>query len=216
MSDQIIVEPKIVSSQPLSLLDKKRMKKNTPKIFSGHIYPSYELGKEGGITLMRAKAESTKNPIVAFACVVSYFAGTQETIMKDKMDTYEEKHEEYKTCLNWSKYAHRKKAEATANNGGRKNLAWGGGSFKTYINSITGDKFDKMDKGKDKWHNKDEWQAFIDVINKEKDIQSTDLNKLSTEMDMAVKDCSEAEQMAANAVKKATDLMSTQGRTAGG
>ena len=180
--------------------------------FSGHIYPSYQLGRESGLALMRARVTSTTNPIVAFACVASYFAGKNEIAMEKKMDEFETQHEKYMKCLDWSQYAHERKASAVAEDGG----VYGSSSFKSYINGITNNKFNSMDKGNDNYHNKDEWQSFIDVINQQKDMESTDLNKLSTEMDMAVKDCSEAEQMAANAVKKATDLMSTQGRTAGG
>ncbi|MCK5687329.1 hypothetical protein KAJ27_24550 [bacterium] len=177
---------------------------------------SHNLGVKGSKGAFQNRLANCKNPVVAFAYMASYFAGEQETVMNNKLEKYKEQHDEYKNCLRKSKYAHEKKAIAAADSESRKKLAKSNGSFESYINSITGNKFSKMDKGNDDWHNKDEWQSFIDVINKQKDIESTDLNKLSTEMDMAVKDSSEAEQMAANAVKKATDLMSTQGRTSGG
>ncbi|MCK5100921.1 MAG: hypothetical protein KAR45_22620 [Desulfobacteraceae bacterium] len=185
------------------------IQRNAPAM---HILPSYVLGTKGKRTAMKARAAATKNPILAFACVAAYFAGEKYTVQEDKLDEYEEKHEDYKNCLTWSKYAHERKARATE----LDKACSGSGGFKSYVSSIIEGSFNDMDKGNDNKHNKDEWQAFIDVINKEKDIQSTDLNKISTEMDMAVKDCSEAEQMAANAVKRANDLMSTQGKTAGG
>jgi len=177
------------------------------------ILDSYAQGQGGNISGLKTSIKSCTNPIEAFACLAAYFAGKQETVMSKKLKEYEEKFNEYKKCLDYSKEAHVGKAGAAANKGTTNSTA----GFNAYMNEITNNQYtDKMDKGKDGCHNKDEWQSFADVLNEQKDIRSTELNKLSTEMDMAVKDSSEAEQMAANAIKKAVDLMSTQGKTSGG
>lgn len=177
-----------------------------------NLLQAYNAGKDGHTGRLSATM-ARQDPIENFALLASFFAGKQETVMNNKLKEYEDQHNEYKKVLRWSKYAHEKKAYAT----NKDKAVHGSGSYKNYMNGITNNRFtNEMDKNKDNKHNKDEWQSQIDVINKEKDMQSTELNKISTEMDMAVKDSSEAEQMAANAVKKANDLMSTQAKTSGG
>ncbi|MBI9089837.1 MAG: hypothetical protein JEZ12_11525 [Desulfobacterium sp.] len=176
------------------------------------ILAAYELGKTGDLEAMTLQINSCTNPIQAFACVAAFFAGEQETIMGEKLEEYEAQHNEYKECLQYSKEAHEGKSETVSNK-----YSYSGSGFDDYMNKISDGKYSsKMDKGNDGKHNKEEWQSFADVINQQKDMESTDLNKLSTEMDMAVKDSSEAEQMVVNAVKKMIELMTTQGKGAGG
>jgi hypothetical protein len=177
------------------------------------ILSSYKLGETGNVAGMKSKIGSCKNPIQAFACMAAYFAGEQETVMTQKLDEYETQHEVYKDCLAYSKEAHQGKASCPD----KKKCSYSTKDFNAYMDRITDNKYSsKMDYKHDGKHKKEEWQGFADVINQQKDMESTELNKLSTEMDMAIKDSSEAEQMATNAVKKATDLMSTQGKTSGG
>ena len=184
---------------------------NQPSILS-----SYAQGQKGNVAGLKNTINSGMSPIQAFACLASYFAGQEETKMAKKLKEYETAFNAYKECLGHSKEAHTGKASAAADKASGSTKG-----FDKYMNEITTNKYSKagdksMDKKQDSWHNKDEWQSFADVLNQQKDLLSTDLNKLSTEMDMAVKDSSEAEQMAANAIKKAVDLMSTQGKTSGG
>ncbi|MDY0220920.1 MAG: hypothetical protein RBR67_07270 [Desulfobacterium sp.] len=231
---------------------------------SDTLLSSYKLGMTGTKADKGTLKTNIKgmNPIQAFACLASYFAGQEENKMSKKLTEYEKAFEAYKECLKHSKEAHQGKASAAAK--GKNETTESTTDFNNYMNDITDGKFSKnktdakknrkayddqwdkdykeanknnnfilgpikpykyappsdkassMDKGADGKHSKDEWQSFADVLNQEKDMRSTDLNKLSTEMDMAVKDSSEAEQMAANAIKKAVDLMSTQGKTSGG
>jgi hypothetical protein len=183
---------------------------NQPTILS-----SYAQGQEGDVAGLKSAINSSMSPIQAFACLASYFAGQEETKMATKLKEYEKAFNDYKECLEHSKEAHEGKAGAAAKDGcvSSKDIE----GFDTYMDKITNNAYsDKMDKKDDSNHNKDEWQSFADVLNEQKDLLSTDLNKISTEMDMAVKDSSEAEQMAANAIKKAVELMSTQGKTSGG
>ncbi len=181
----------------------------TPSI----ILSSYAQGESGDISGLGSSINSCTNPIEAFACLAAYFAGQEENKMSQKLAEYETAFNAYKECLGYSKEAHEGKAGAAAKDGCTGSSA----GFDTYMDNITNNAYsDKMDKKNDSNHNKDEWQSFADVLNEQKDMLSTDLNKLSTEMDMAVKDSSEAEQMAANAIKKAVELMSTQGKTSGG
>jgi len=189
-------------------------------IIRAEILNAYDLGKDGKIGKITSQIKNCTNPIQAFAMLAAYFAGEQETVMSDKLEEYEQKHEEYKEVLAFSKIAHEGKAGCNSDNTTRSDGSecyYDGKGFDEYMDDITEDQYsDGMDKNNDSKHEEDEWQDFIDDINKKKDMESTDLNKLSTEMDMAVKDSGEAEQMAANAIKKATELMSTQGKTAGG
>ncbi|MCG8564148.1 MAG: hypothetical protein MI747_03610 [Desulfobacterales bacterium] len=179
---------------------------------------AYSAGKGGNISELKSVIQGGGSPIANFAMVAAYFAGQEEKTMQTRLNEYEKQHDKYKECLDVSKIAHQKKGEAASKN----NAPHAGSTFKNYMVKIMGggktgrDKFDGIDVNDDNKHNEDEMQSYIDVLNKQKDIESTELNALSTKVDMAVKDSSEAQQMAANAVKKATDLMSTQGRTSGG
>lgn len=177
------------------------------------ILSSYNQGKSADVSGLTTTINSSSSPIQAFACLAAYFAGQEENKMSKKLAEYETAFNAYKECLGYSKEAHEGKAGAAAKDG----CTGSTGGFDTYMDHITNNAYsDKMDKKNDSSHNKDEWQSFADVLNEQKDMLSTELNKLSTEMDMAVKDSSEAQQMAANAIKKAVDLMSTQGKTSGG
>ena len=156
------------------------------------------------------------NPMCAFMLLTAYFSGKQESVMEGRMKEYEEKHNAYKETLDMSKEAHEGKAVIGKNKKTKKYSPYSDG-FKTYMDRITKDRFsDEMQKGNDTLHSKDEWGQMIDIINQQKDMDSTELNKLSTQMDAAVKDSSEAQQMCANAVKKVSDLMATLGKGSGG
>lgn len=180
----------------------------------GQVYTDAELmtAHADARLAMKNELKDSTNPTVAFATLSTFFAGQSELTMSLKLNEYQAKFDEYQDCLKFSKEAHEGKAETATTK-----YPVSSPEFNTYMNSITDDKFSsKMDKKSDGKHDKDEWQSFADIINQKKDMLSTELNKLSTEMDMAVKDSSEATQMAANAIKKAIDLLSTQGRTSGG
>lgn len=172
-----------------------------------------------------AKLQKIDNPAKAFAVMAAFFAGQQEEVMSQKLKDYTTQYKTYKRCLDFSKNAHEGKAAAAAK--GDKGASYSSKEFDLYMNEITGNKFNNkydksiscdafMDKGCDGYHNKEEWQQYADVINQQKDMESTELNKVSNDMDMAVKDSSKAEEITASAVKKATELMATQGRISGG
>lgn len=160
------------------------------------------------------------NPIERFALVASFFAGVQTRKMEEKLEEYKTLTDNYKEVLHWSQRVQQWKVETKDG----KDDVWmhynDGTKFnqvifpegKNYINDFRRTHYDNT------YHlfGKDEVQAVVDVVNQRKDMVSTELQKLSTEVDMAVKDAGEAEQMAANAVKKLTDLLSTQAKNAGG
>lgn len=190
--------------------------------------------KSAARTGMQGELSGSTNPIISFARLAAFFAGQQSFKMELKLKEYTAQHDEYKLLLEHSQEAHTGQAEAARNDG----LSNSSKTFNYFFNhkvlgrgdgpvTRTNDKYAeivegqndyilKYDKGNDSKHNKDEWGRIIGVINEKKDLESTDLNKLSTEMDMAVKDSDSAQQMAANAIKKSNDLMSTQAKSLGG
>lgn len=181
---------------------------------------------------MGRKMTGSTNPVVAFARLAAFFAGQQSFKMQVKLKIYEEQHNYYKDVLDNSKIAHQGKLSAASAKKDKKiedddarckfnvfmnnHILEDGGNYDRlthfYGSKLIGD----IDPDGDNKHNKDQWDGFIQMIDKEKDIASTDLNKLSTEMDMAVKESDSAQQMAANAIKKANDLLYEQAKTSGG
>ena len=183
--------------------------------------------------LMHSKLEGATNPIVAFARLAAFFAGQQEFKMQVKLEEYRVQHERYKKVLEYSKLAHQKKLEAAnakADIGvaGRLEQRDFNHFMNTEILTLTAEeKRDHwidaniylgggQDTDRNNLHSEDDWDGFIKLIDKKKDMESTDLNKLSTEMDMAVKESDSAQQMAANAIKKANDLIYELAKTSGG
>lgn len=151
------------------------------------------------------KDNPSNNPMVNFARIATFFAGQQEFKMNIKLNEYKKQHDKFIDCLDHSKEAHAGKADAVA-----KKATESTPGFTTYMK-------DTIKKTvAPTTHTKEEWQSYIDLINQQKDMESTDLNKLSTEMEVTNKDSSSAFQMANNATTSAGKLMSTQGKLAGG
>ena len=161
---------------------------------------------------MKTALEAISEPLQAFAILCAYFSGQQFRIMEEKITEYEEKKNEYEKVLTTSQEANIYLAEAKKDDETEveldfmKNMKW----------ILEGTGKTQKDVSKDYKFDKDEAQNAVDLINRKKDILSTDLQALSTEVDMTVQDQSEAEEMAANSVKKLVDLLSAIGRTAGG
>lgn len=190
---------------------------------AGSLVNAHSYGAKGDMSSARTQVKSLKNsPLEAFAVLASYFAGQQNKVMEDVLTEYTDKSNVYKSVLELSETAHVLKAEAKAEEGkdgappkANKDFREGmdkvlQGSGKSFSDIVP-----KNDDG-DYRVETDQAQTCIDAISQKKDILSTDLQALSTKMDMAIKDAGEAEQMAANAVKKLTDLISTQGKGSGG
>ncbi|WP_022665968.1 hypothetical protein [Desulfospira joergensenii] len=189
--------------------------------------------KQSARTDMEGDLTDAANPIVAFARLAAFFAGQQSFAMELKLKEYEEQHEFYQEVLENSTIAHQyklKAAEADTDVGIEEEDDMR--SFNKFMNSnvVTLSDDDRsnrlvhlgyrlgggVDSSNDNLHSKEDWEGFCEQIDQKKDMESTTLNKLSTEMDLAVKDSDSAQEMAANAIKKANDLMSTQGKTSGG
>lgn len=159
------------------------------------------------------------NPIERFALVASFFAGVQTRKMEEKLEEYKTLTDNYREVLHWSQSVQQWKVETK--DGGD---VWlhndQRDEFNEFIFPGGENNLNAFSRGhhKNTYHlfGKDEVQAVVDVVNQRKDMVSTELQKKATEVDMAVKDAGEAEQMAANAVKKLTDLLSTQAKNAGG
>jgi len=159
--------------------------------------------------------QACSSPAAAFACLATYYAGQTETELNDLMDEYEEQQASYRECLDFSTHATSKKAEANQN--GTCPATEEDGDFETYMIGIAGtSEWKSIDSDDTHEHSADEWQAMCDILNNQKEKESNELNSLSTEMELAIQDSSEAEEMAANAVKKLSDMLSTQAKAIGG
>lgn len=166
---------------------------------------------------VRIGIEDIDDPLESFALLAAYFSGQQNRKMEDKLEEYKEKTDDYKRVLNTSQKAHTYLADAKAQEGKDKEWPKCDNAFKNDMNWVlTGSGKNFNDISDDKKLDDNEAQACVDAISQKKDMTSTELQAITTEMDMAVKDAGEAEQMAANAVKKLTDLISTLGKNAGG
>ncbi|WDP87727.1 MAG: hypothetical protein HUN05_23470 [Desulfobacter sp.] len=153
--------------------------------------------------------------------VASFFAGQQSQTMADTLVRYKDKHKEYKDTLELSEAAHVLKSEAAAADGKGDSPPTADKAFRDGMDKVltgTGKRFSDIVEKKDKKYEvgEDQAQTCIDAISQKKDILSTELQAISTDMDMAVKDSGEAEFMAANAVSNLTDLLGTLGKQAGG
>lgn len=186
---------------------------------TGALINAHNLGVAGDSATALSTVKSLEHsPIEAFAVLASYFAGQANKKMEDKLAEYSAKSDEYTDVLELSQAAHTYKAEAKAQEGKDGDPPKPDQAFRDGMDRVL------SGSGKtcsdiipaDGTINQDRAQTCIDAINQKKDILSTDLQSLSTEMDMAIKDAGEAEQMAANAIKKYVDLITTQGKSSGG
>ena len=203
--------------------------------FSVNIYDIYKngLGEADNSGDALTAVKNCTSPAAAFACLSAYFAGLEQAEMNTLMDDYKDQHEVYAKCLTMSKFANEQKAEAAAA-GDNGTSSWvmtpneeegvSGWSYKNYMEGILNDSEDglfELDQKSTNYLDKavftqDEWESQCDIINQQKDIESSELNQLSTDMELAVQDSSEAQEMAANAIKKLSDLASSQAKTSGG
>ena len=187
-------------------------------------------------TTMNGKLDGGAGSVMAdFIRLCAFFAGQQSFEMQRKLEVYKEQHEFYQKVLDKSSLAHEHKLAAA--NAGESVMIEDDDereSFNSFMNmnvlTLSEDEMASnghnlrmgyqlgggQDKNNDNYHNKEEWEGFCQLLDKKKDMESTTLNKLSTEMDLAVKESDSAQEMAANAIKKSNDVLSTQARTAGG
>lgn len=159
--------------------------------------------------------QSCSSPTAAFACLAAYYAGQAQNELENLMDEYKAQQDSYEDCLDHSTYANASKAEANQNSSCPSSKD--NPDFESYMKEIAGTtEWNRIDSDGTQEHSADEWQAMCDILNNQKEIESNDLNSLSTEMELSIQDSSEAEEMAANAVKKLSDMLSTQAQASGG
>lgn len=210
------------------------------------IYEVYEMGLDGNTTGISTAIAACSSPAEGFACLAAYYAGQEDADLDLAMDDYTAQHDAYIALLEISEEAATNKATASENSSsvevsddyidyvaGEKEYTaeedddgiitkhWKLDSDNNYIRSgglMTQDDWEDIagTRSDDVSFDAEGWDDQCTIINEEKEIQSTELNKLSTDMELTVEDSSTAQEMTANAVKKNSDLASTQGRTSGG